>query len=99
MYRRFYFFIAFLIFCQSSFSQETDSLDTERLARMVDLSEVVVRSDLNVARFIAYVKNDTTFYKAFRTLHVLGYSALNDIRIKDKKGKLKASLQSKIRQN
>lgn len=76
-----------------------DSLDNERLAKMVSLSEVVIRSDLNIARFLERVKNDTTFYKAFRSLHLLGFSAWNDIRIHDKKGKLKASLQSKTRQD
>lgn len=76
-----------------------DSLNNERLARMVNLSEVVVRSDLNVARFIRQVKEDTTFYKAFRSLHLVGFTALNDIRISDKSEKLKASLQSKTKQH
>ncbi len=79
-------------------AQAEDSLDNERLARMVSLSEVIIRSDLNVARFIERVKNDTSFYKAFRNLHLLGFSAWNDIRIRDKKGKTRASLQSKTRQ-
>lgn len=79
------------------YSQE-DSLDNERLSKMINLSEVVMRSDLNVARFIQRVKDDTTFYKAFRNLHVLGFTSLNDIRIVDKNGKQKASLQSKTRQ-
>ncbi len=86
------------LFCHPCQAQE-DSLDSERLAKMVSLSEVVIRSDLNVARFISQVKNDTTFYKAFRTLHLLNYTSLNDIRIRDKKGKTKATLQSKTRQN
>ena len=78
---------------------QTDSLDSERLAKLVNLSEVIIRTDLNVARFISQVKNDTTFYKAFRNLRVLGFTAWNDIRIKDKKGKVRASLQSKTKQN
>jgi len=78
---------------------QEDSLDNERLAKMINLSEVVIRSDLDVAKFIERVKHDTTFYKAFRSLHLLSFSAWNDIRINDKKGKLKASLQSKIRQH
>lgn len=57
-----------------------------------------MRSDINVARFIEQVKNDTTFYKAFRTLHILGFTSLNDIRLLDKKGNLKASLHSKTKQ-
>ena len=80
-------------------AQQEDSLDNERLARMISLSEVVIRSDLNIAKFIERVKNDTTFYKAFRSLHILSFSAWNDIRINDKKGNLKASLQSKTRQH
>lgn len=75
-----------------------DSLDNARLSQMIDLSEVVIRSDLNVARFVERVKNDSSFYKAFRNLHVLGFTSWNDIRIRDKKGQTKASLQSKTRQ-
>jgi hypothetical protein len=78
---------------------QQDSLDNIRLAQMISLSEVVVRTDINVPKFIERVKNDTTFYKAFRNLRVLGFTSLNDIRILDKKGKQKAGLQSKTRQN
>src|SRR5215831_7902919 len=95
---RFLILIFFLVTFSSSHSQQ-DSLDNERLAKMISLSEVVVRTDINVPKFIERVKNDTTFYKAFRNLHVLGFTSLNDIRIMDKKGKQKAGLQSKTRQN
>lgn len=78
---------------------QQDTADVEAVTRMVTLSEVVIRSDLNVARFLQRIKNDTTFYKAFRTLHILGFTSLNDIRMMDKKGKLKASLQSKTIQH
>jgi len=78
---------------------QEDSADNARLAQMINLSEVVVRTDINVPKFIERVKNDTTFYKAFRNLHVLGFTSLNDIRIVDKKGNQKAALQSKTRQN
>jgi hypothetical protein len=75
-----------------------DSLDNARLSQMINLSEVVIRSDLNVARFVDRVKNDSSFYKAFRNLHVLGFTSWNDIRIRDKKGNTKASLRSKTKQ-
>src|SRR5260221_1145730 len=90
---------AFIFFNLVLSAQNEDSLDNERLAKMINLSEVVIRSDLDIAKFIERVKNDTTFYKAFRTLHILSFSAWNDIRINDKKGNLKASLQSKTRQH
>lgn len=73
-------------------------MDNERLSKMISLSEVVVRTDINIYKFIERVKNDTTFYKAFRNLHVLGFTSLNDIRIIDKKGKEKAGLESKTKQ-
>jgi hypothetical protein len=89
--------LAFL-FTNQLIAQQQDSSDNDRLSQMISLSEVVMRTGLDVARFIDRVKNDTTFYKAFRTLHILGFTSLNDIRLSDKKGNLKASLQSKTRQ-
>jgi hypothetical protein len=95
-------FIFFLLSCNLfilAYGQSEDSLDNDRLAKMINLSEVIIRSDLNIAKFIQQVKNDTTFYKAFRNLHLLNFTSWNDIRIKDKKGNQKASLQSKTRQH
>ena len=67
--------------------------------KTVTLKEVVVRSGLNVAGFIERVKTDTTFYKAFKNLKILGYTALNDIRMRDKEGNSLATLESKTRQH
>lgn len=89
---------AFSFFILNICYAQDDSLDNERLAKMINLSEVVVRSDVNIPRFIKQVKEDTTFYKAFRTLHILGFTSLNDIRIVDKNGKQKAGMQSKTKQ-
>src|SRR5687768_6259580 len=67
--------------------------------KVVTLKQVVVRSNLNVPAFIDRVKDDSTFYKAFRNLKIIGYSSLNDIRMLDKKGKVKASLRSRTKQS
>ena len=64
----------------------------------ITLSEIVVNKNLNIATFIQRVKNDTTFYKAFRNLRIIGYTSLNDIKLLDKKGNIKASLFSRTRQ-
>ena len=45
------------------------------------------------------IKEDTTFYKAFRNLRVIGFTSYNDIKMLDKEGNAKASLLSKTRQN
>jgi hypothetical protein len=89
----------FCLFFFNSISGQEDSLNNERLKKMITLSEVVVRNNFDVARFLRLIKNDTTFYKAFRTLHILGFTSLNDIRMMDKKGNVKASLQSKTIQH
>jgi hypothetical protein len=77
---------------------QDDSTDVEAVRRMVALSEVVVRSDLNVPKFLQRIKADTTFYKAFRNLRILGFTSLNDIRMMSKRGAVVASLQSKTQQ-
>jgi len=66
--------------------------------KAITLSEVVVNNKLNVPVFINRIKNDTSFYKAFRNLHILGFTAINDIRMNDADGKMKAGLHSTTRQ-
>jgi hypothetical protein len=84
-------------FCIFSFAQN-DSAALEKLGKETVLSEVVVRNDLDVFSFLQRVKNDTTFYKAFRNLRILGFTSFNDTKMLDKKGAVKASLFSKTRQ-
>ena len=66
--------------------------------KTITLSEVVVGKSLDVPVFIERIKNDSTFYKAFRNLRVLNYSAINDIRMNDKEGNQQATLHSKTKQ-
>lgn len=63
------------------------------------LAEVVVRNNFNYRAVLSAIQQDTSFYKAFRNLRILGYSSYNDIRLLDKKDKLKASLYSKTMQH
>src|ERR1043165_5451693 len=87
-----------LLFSHAVFCQN-DSVDNERLKKMVTLSEVVVRNNLDISKFLQLIKDDTTFYKAFRTLRILGFTSLNDIRMMDKEKNVRASLQSKTIQH
>jgi hypothetical protein len=89
----------FLSFYSFGQNETTDTSGVEAVRRMVNLTEVVVRSDLNISKFLQHIKNDTTFYKAFKNLRVLGFTSLNDIRMTDKKNRVVATLQSKTRQN
>jgi hypothetical protein len=67
--------------------------------RTIQLKEIVVRQGMDVPAFLLRLKDDTSFYKSFKYLRVLNFKAINDIRILDKKGKLKASLNSTTSQN
>lgn len=86
------------LFISLSFGQDTSSgkNDTTIIYKnqAFTLADVIVRNNFNVAAFIEYVKNDTTFYKAFRNLRVLNFSSYNDILINNKKGDSEASLHS-----
>jgi hypothetical protein len=66
--------------------------------KVITLSEVVVAKGLDVPHFIERVKDDSSFYKAFRNLRILGFTSINDVRILDKKAGLVASLNSRTRQ-
>ena len=66
--------------------------------KTVTLSEVVINNKLNIPQFIDRIKNDSSFYKAFRNLHILSFSAINDIRMNNSDGEVKAYLHSKTKQ-
>jgi hypothetical protein len=90
------FFFLFLFHSFRLFCQQDSIVNIGR--KVVTLKEVVVHSRLNVPGFIDRVKNDTTFYKAFKNLYILGYTSLNDVRMLDKKDREKATLQSRTMQ-
>jgi len=80
------------------FAQQKNNTTVKVIDHYVTLSEIVVNNKLDVSAFIDRVKNDTTFYKAFRNLRIIGYTALNDIRMLDENGNNLASLRSKTKQ-
>jgi len=89
------FFLFFILIPTISFTQDTTVVDDKRV---VTLPEVFVRKNFDHKKLIQQIINDTTFYKAFRNLRVLGYTSYNDIKMMDKKGNTKATLNSKTKQ-
>jgi hypothetical protein len=77
--------------------QQKDSIITTG-KKVITLREVVLNNKLNVPAFIDRVKNDTSFYKAFRNLRILQFTAINDIRMNNSDGEAKATLRSKTKQ-
>lgn len=88
--------ILFLFFTLTTFAQDTTvQIDNQSFT----LAEVVVRNNFDYRRLLNQIKEDTTFYKAFRNLRILGFTSFNDIKMLNRKGGVTASLYSKTRQN
>ncbi len=64
----------------------------------VELDSFVLKSGFDVNAFIRRVKTDTTFYKAFKSLHFVPYTASNYIQAFDKDHDPIASQQSETKQ-
>ncbi len=90
-------FILFFSVCIVHSQSPKDSLVNIDNA-VITLKEVVIDTKLNTPSFINRIKNDTSYYKAFKNLRVLNFSAINDIRMLNRKGDTQASLHNKTRQ-
>lgn len=88
-------FILLLFITCSAHAQNDSSI----FAYPIEMDEVVIRDPtFDIQGFMRRVRQDTTFYKAFKSLRITSYSAVNTINVYDKKGKVKASYHSKTKQ-
>ena len=101
-----YAFLFSILFPVALFAQRKDSFIVEGKDTTViidkgtfTLKPVIVRNHMDYASLLRRIQNDTTFYKAFRNLHVLEFSSLNNISMLDKKNNLEASYYSKTKQH
>jgi hypothetical protein len=94
-YMRILFFVLCFAIGGNALSQ--DSTINEQ-GQQFTLTEAIVRNNFDYKAILQKIKEDTSFYKAFRTLHTIGYSAYNHIEMKDKHAQLSASLDSKTKQ-
>lgn len=95
--RKLWMYLFTLFFFHNTYAQDTAIYK----GMTVNLDEVVVqakRIGFDVNSFIKRVEDDTTFYRAFKNLRLLGYVSDNDIRIYDKKHQVQASLKSRTHQ-
>ena len=93
---KYFFFLILMLGSKLITAQDTTVIVDEK---RFTLAEVVVRNNFDYKKILEQIKEDTTFYKAFRNLRVLGFTAYNDIKMLDKQGKVVASMNSKTRQN
>ena len=94
---KFIFILLANLYCSLIFAQQKDSVVMSG-KNYITLAPIVLDNKLNVPAFISRIKNDSSFYKAFRNLHIIEFTAINDIRMLRKDGSLRASLNSRTRQ-
>lgn len=95
--RTYFFIFLFLGISISTFSQEEDSLEID-IAAFIWMDSMVVtasKKGFDVEEFIKMVKEDETFYQAFKNIRTLSYSSDNDIKMFDKKRNQSAAYSSK----
>lgn len=77
------------------------NIPTSEIVKSVQLDSVMVvaaRAGFNVEDFVDLVKNDTTFYQAFKNTKVYPHLSENNIFIYNKKQEVKASLVNTVQQ-
>ena len=82
---------SFLLYILLMLSVPATAQDTSVFKYPISMDEVVIsakRGGWDVAGFIKRVQDDTTFYKAFKSMRVTPYVATNDVRVYNKKGKI-----------
>jgi hypothetical protein len=101
LHKKLYFTVIVILSLFVNTSATSQVLDTTYFAPIL-IDEVIIKSSDNgfdIRDFIERIKNDTTFYKAFRSMHLVTYNAENDIKVFEKKSnKIKASLYSETKQ-
>jgi hypothetical protein len=94
--RRFFISLFFiLVSCIVNAQDTTLKIDNGSFT----LTDAIVRNNFDYKAILQRIKDDTSFYKAFKTLRTIGYSSYNYIQMRDKNEKVIATLNSKTRQN
>jgi hypothetical protein len=75
---------ALIFLSKASFAQDTIYNDA---GLDYTLSEVIVRNNFDYKEVLKRIKEDSSFYKAFKTLRTIGYTSYNHIEMKDKNGR------------
>ncbi len=80
------------------FAQNTDSLQVYDGFLLSEVMIKEVQQGFNPSALIERMKQDTTFYKAFKSLRIHSYDMYNDIEVLNKNEDVVASLNSQTRQ-
>ncbi|MEI6190334.1 MAG: hypothetical protein WCP61_07910 [Chitinophagia bacterium] len=95
LYRSF-LILLFISLSANSIAQDSTIMED---GQKFTLTDAIVRNHFDYKDILLRIKQDSSFYKAFKTLRTIGYSSYNHIEMMDENNKMQASLNSKTRQN
>ncbi|NCX95144.1 MAG: hypothetical protein EBX41_01820 [Chitinophagia bacterium] len=86
------------LLAQSSHTYPAKDTTDSAFQHAIALDIVVVKAGFDMNKFIQRIKNDTSFYKAFKSMHLVPFTARVAIKAQDKEGTAKASLNATLLQ-
>ena len=87
-------FLLLLVSLQSIAQDTAVNFDNQAFT----LTDAIVRNNFDYKAILQRIKEDTSFYKAFKTLRTIGYSSLNHIQMMNKDNAVVAGLDSRTKQ-
>jgi Skp family chaperone for outer membrane proteins len=94
--KKYYIFVWMLILINASAIAQDSTVNEQ--GQKFTLTDAIVRNHFDYKGILQRIKEDTSFYKAFKTLRTIGYSSYNHIEMKDKNEAVVATLNSKTKQ-
>ncbi len=88
--------LAFVCLGGSCFAQ-TDSFHS-KFSAPIELDSVVVGTGFDAEGFIAHMKNDTTFYKAFKSMHLASFISSDTFRVFNEENLQTGSRTERVKQ-
>ena len=94
-----FFFLAPIIFLFLSGVSHAQINDTTSIFKFpISLDTFTIKSGFDINAFIRRVRTDTTFYKAFKSMHLVPYTATNGFLVFGKDNVVAASMESRTQQ-
>lgn len=95
-FKNYFLFVSLLLFANLHLVAQDSTVNEQ--GQKFTLTDAIVRNHFNYKEILQRIKEDTSFYKAFKTLRIIGYSSYNFIEMKDKNEAVVATLNSKTKQ-
>jgi len=81
-FKNYFLFVSLLLFANLNLVAQDSTVNEQ--GQKFTLTDAIVRNHFDYKEILQRIKEDTSFYKAFKTLRIIGYSSYNFIEMKDK---------------